>query len=316
MKSALILLTFVMLVPSENLYSEEVYEEANYGRSHRRDRNRKRTQNTTPARSKNRGKNRGRSHQQKDPNRGRSGQSQSQRDYGQGGSSRRVEGRRVSNRNKGVVVSGRTIKHNGRRHTERRRNGVVTVRKKNGMVYRRYPNGKTVRVRTHIRHNRPYSYSTHIPYRHSYRHKRSYARPIHYHYTVPLADVYLRNWIRAWVGFNIYSAGVHLIGGYPYYIENGYRYRYSSYDRCDYELIDSHGNWVQFNFYGTCSVSYDQCAYRRDSLNYSWRQYRYFCAERYYRDSNYYYDDNWETRNWDMYLDSDGYFEFSYRGEF
>ncbi len=91
--------------------------------------------------------------------------------------------------------------------------------------------------------------------------------------------VYQNRWLRITIG---HSNGYYFYNDYPFYVYNGYSHRYSNYDNCDYELVDSYTNRVERTFYAySCSMGYDMCADQRDDLNdYEWDN-RYFCAEKY-----------------------------------
>jgi hypothetical protein len=107
---------------------------------------------------------------------------------------------------------------------------------------------------------------------------------------------------------------------YPYYIYNGYRYRYSNFDTCNYQLVDKYTHQVIESFWGmTCSRGYDLCAQKRDQRNWRTNGYRYMCAETFRgRDYNYsrstydynsndYYDYNDYNYNDDYYYEDDYY---------
>lgn len=121
----------------------------------------------------------------------------------------------------------------------------------------------------------------HVPYRNRYRHQRRYYNIYDYHRGIPYRHVYANNWLRFYVGYN-YGNGYVMIGGYPYFVYNGYRHRYSYYDHCNYELVDTMYNSVVTSYYGrSCADSYNSCAAQRDQWNWNARGYRYFCSERY-----------------------------------
>jgi hypothetical protein len=108
-----------------------------------------------------------------------------------------------------------------------------------------------------------------------YQHRHDYFR------TVPRNYVYNNTWLRFQVGLN-YANGYTVFDNYPYYIYNGYRHRYSHYDRCDYDLVDGAQNRVATRIYGlACAQAYDQCANLRDSWNWQARGNRFFCSEVY-----------------------------------
>ncbi len=74
---------------------------------------------------------------------------------------------------------------------------------------------------------------------------------------------------------------------------NGFQYRYSDQDVCNYELVDGATNRTLDTFYGQyCNVGYDRCAMARDNANYQAGEYRYFCAERIDQDGDYDWDYN------------------------
>lgn len=140
-------------------------------------------------------------------------------------------------------------------------------------------NHRRFRHRPHWREpHRRYTRHTHRPQRDRFDHRRRFSRRYDYHRTIPYRFVYWDNWIRYRVSHN---DGFVIIDGYPYYVYNGYRHRYSSYDRCDYDLVDGWDNRVERTFYGyTCQQAYDYCADLRDDLNWRRSDYRYFCSER------------------------------------
>jgi hypothetical protein len=80
-------------------------------------------------------------------------------------------------------------------------------------------------------------------------------------------------------------------------VYNGYRYRYSTNDYCNYQLVDSYDHRVTQTYWNQiCNSGYDACSYERDRLNSQNGEYRFFCSET-YRDYGYdystpSYDDN------------------------
>jgi hypothetical protein len=141
---------------------------------------------------------------------------------------------------------------------------------------------------------RQYRQYRHNPSNQYYSHTRRYNYRYNYHRTIPYRHIYHNNWIRFYVGYG-YINGYVQINSYPYFVYNGYRHRYSRYDICDYDLVDSHYNEVTKTFYGrSCADSYDRCAMLRD--DYNWNEYsnRYFCSEAIdYRNGRNSYDDYW-----------------------
>jgi hypothetical protein len=129
----------------------------------------------------------------------------------------------------------------------------------------------------------------HVPYR-----KKKvvqeihYHNPIQYHYTVPAKYIYRGLWVRIY--FN-YDNGFYFYNGYPYYVYHNVLHRYSNEDPGEFDLVDSYTDKVYATFYGhSLRQSYDRCAEIRDILNDEAEDYRYFCAERFEYDPDYYYD--------------------------
>jgi hypothetical protein len=79
---------------------------------------------------------------------------------------------------------------------------------------------------------------------------------------------------------NNYSNGYWVINDYPYYVYNGYQYRYSAEDYCNYQLVDQYTHEVIQSYWNQrCQVGYDFCSFERDRLNSQFNEFRYFCAE-------------------------------------
>lgn len=124
-----------------------------------------------------------------------------------------------------------------------------------------------------------------------------------------------------------YNNGYWKLDNYPYYVYNGYRYRYSSVDYCNYQLVDQNNHMVVNNYWNQiCNTGYDACSLERDRLNSGMGEYRYFCSETYsnqystntaptYEDT--YYSDSQSSADEDVMddeydpnctdLDTDGY---------
>jgi hypothetical protein len=133
---------------------------------------------------------------------------------------------------------------------------------------------------------RRYSRHHHVPHRSHRAHNRRYNNPRSYHYTIPYRYIYSNRWIRFSVTWN----NGYYWNDYPYYVYNGYRHRYSNYDICNYELVNSLTNEVVRSYPSmTCNYGYDLCSSLRDDLNYDYGSYRFFCSERYSRDYDYNY---------------------------
>ena len=146
--------------------------------------------------------------------------------------------------------------------------------------------------------HRPYSRRyVHRPMTRRYHHTRRYSPNQYYRYfrTNYSSYIYLH-----WLLFpSTRVNGYYVVDNYPYYIHNGYRYRYSHYDTCNYQLIDKYTHTVERTFWGQiCSIGYDQCANVRDRRNEREWDNRYFCAET-YRDRNY----NFNRPTYDDYYD-------------
>ena len=68
---------------------------------------------------------------------------------------------------------------------------------------------------------------------------------------------------------------------YPYYVYNGYRYRYNPVEMCQYELVDSSDYTVVRTFpVQACTAGYDTCAVERDTANQTAGSNRFYCVER------------------------------------
>ena len=117
----------------------------------------------------------------------------------------------------------------------------------------------------------------HVPYRYYPSHRLRFVYPRYYFRTIPYRFVYWNRWVRFRIDYN---NGYYFRNGYPYFVYNGYLHRYSSYDTCNFELVDGYRNATveRFNNY-RCNVGYDQCAELRSRLNYQEGSYRYFCSE-------------------------------------
>src|SRR5690606_26552068 len=126
-------------------------------------------------------------------------------------------------------------------------------------------------------------------YRNYFRHEqRRYLRTANYY---SYLYAYNPNYIYFnWIFYpTSYTNGYRVIDNYPYYVYNGYQYRYSNYDNCNYQLIDKYTDTVVRNYYNqTCVQGYDSCSYERDRLNQNSYDFRYSCAET-FRDENYDY---------------------------
>lgn len=149
------------------------------------------------------------------------------------------------------------------------------VRSGNTAALARYHGGR-YRVFAHRRYNsfNNCTYST-----------GRYNAPRDYHSRVDSRMIFspVKNaWIMEPVAYT-YDSGYHCINNYPYYVHNGYRYRYSPVDLCNYELVNlEHDNVkVVKTFYQVaCNVAFDQCAAKRDQLNKKERNQQYICMEK------------------------------------
>jgi hypothetical protein len=138
---------------------------------------------------------------------------------------------------------------------------------------------------------RYYSRHHHSPWLSIGSHHNRWHSSMRYHYTVPYRHLYWNSWVRWSVSWD---NGYRYDNGYPYYAYNGYRHRYSSLDRCDYELVDGRYNTTYKTFYTYfCSTGYDRCSELRDNMNHNAGEYRYFCSEKFKRDKKYNYNYNY-----------------------
>lgn len=109
-----------------------------------------------------------------------------------------------------------------------------------------------------------------------------YRTPLAYHSTVNSNNFYRGSWVMEPTAF-YYDSGYNCMNGYPYYIHNGYRYRYSTQDICNYELVDAYKepSEVVKTYYGmACNKAFDMCAAKRDQLNAKDSFQRYICMEK------------------------------------
>jgi hypothetical protein len=151
---------------------------------------------------------------------------------------------------------------------------------------------------------RPYRSYRHNPYRNHLRHElRRYNRTRHY-YDYLRRSSYNNYLYMNWIFYpSTYSNGYYNIGGYPYFVYNGYQHRYSHYDTCNYQLIDKYNHQVVQNFFNyTCTTGYDLCAAERDRMNSYSRDFRYSCAET-FRDQGY---------NFSYPTYEDDYYDYNY----
>lgn len=127
----------------------------------------------------------------------------------------------------------------------------------------------------------------HHSHNHHYRHRVILTPSVYYrHLYVNASACYYYDWIYCYTSR---SNGFYIIDSYPFYVYNGYYHRYSDYDTCNYQLIDSFTRRVKNSYWGsTCRSSYDRCALERDILNIREMYHRFTCAET-YRPRNYSY---------------------------
>lgn len=104
-----------------------------------------------------------------------------------------------------------------------------------------------------------------------------YPTPRHYYSNVYRRHIY-RSWLFEPVRYGYYN-GYWWMDSYPYYVHNGYRYRYNPVELCQYDLIDSQDYTVVKTYpVQACNVAYDICAVERDTANQG--SDRFYCAER------------------------------------
>jgi hypothetical protein len=107
-----------------------------------------------------------------------------------------------------------------------------------------------------VRYSTPRAYSTHIERRYIF-----------------------RQWIQEPVIFS-YTNGYWEIDNYPYYVESGFRYRYSPVETCQYDLVDSSSyDTVRSYPIMACNIAFDTCSADREVLNGAVNAESYFCAE-------------------------------------
>ena len=88
---------------------------------------------------------------------------------------------------------------------------------------------------------------------------------------------------RTWVQFPVrdsYTDGYWEIDNYPYYVHEGYGYRYNPVETCQYQLVDGENYNVVVNYNeNACDFAYNECADDRDKFNTEIGMDRFFCAE-------------------------------------
>jgi hypothetical protein len=173
-----------------------------------------------------------------------------------------------------------------------------------------------------VRYVHYYHSPYHSPYVHNIRYYRSYDW---YSYVWRMSPNYVyAHWI--FYPATGYNNGYYVLDNYPYYVFNGYRYRYSSYDYCNYQLVDKYNHHVVQTYWNqSCNRGYDMCSFERDRLNAQMGDFRYFCSETFRDigfdysiptyDDTYYGNSNQGTctdYNHDGYCDEDYYGSWDY----
>ncbi len=124
-----------------------------------------------------------------------------------------------------------------------------------------------------VHHHHPYSHFNNCHSGHYYGHSRDYYVGVHHGY------IY-QSWVFEPAPF-YYDSGYNCIDGYPYYVDEGYRYRYSDVDYCNYDLVDLKNNKTVKAFHQiVCNKAFDTCAAKRDQLNQDEDVQRYVCVEK------------------------------------
>lgn len=152
------------------------------------------------------------------------------------------------------------------------------------------------------RYHRPYGHNhrqvrtvqRHVIHHHNYRHHIYFTPNLYYTHLYTHANMcYYSNWIYCYTSR---PNGFYIIDGYPYYVYNNNYHRYSSFDSCNYQLIDTFYGIPQESYWGvTCKNALDKCLSEMDYRNFTVNANQYSCAETHRPsnfDFNYYYDDN------------------------
>lgn len=147
--------------------------------------------------------------------------------------------------------------------------------------YRRVRSGNVAAIRRY--HGRRYRVSRHSSYTNWGSCRQGlYRSPMDYHARIDGRMIYHSSWVMEPVSFT-YDSGYSCIDDYPYVVHNGYRYRYSPVDLCNYELVDVEDDEpkVVKTFYAmACNKAFDACAAKRDQLNEDEYAQRYICMEK------------------------------------
>lgn len=147
--------------------------------------------------------------------------------------------------------------------------------------YSRVRSGNVSAIRVY--HGRRYRVNRHRNFNSWGSCNRGYYRsPVDYHAGINSRLIYHSTWIMEPVSYT-YDSGYSCIDGYPYYVHNGYRYRYSPVDICNYELVDlksSTPKVIKTYYAMECNKAFDTCAAKRDQLNEDEESQRYACLEK------------------------------------
>jgi hypothetical protein len=226
----------------------------------------------------------------------------------------------VNPRQSGQTPSGSTVQRRPRdgepSPTVRRDVNPSTVVRRGVPVERRTVYGTT-------NYHRPYGHShvrvttvhRHVPYTVVHRHRIVLTPTIYYtHLYRNAQSCYYYDWLFCYTSR---TNGYYLIDDYPFYVYNGYYHRYSNYDTCNYQLVDTYTRRVVRNYWNlTCNRAYDQCSSERDYWNYREYSNRFACAET-YRNQSYAYFNTFNEQDYYVggYNNSsvDTYYENDYR---
>lgn len=165
---------------------------------------------------------------------------------------------------------------NRSRARARNRGNRGAVRNRGAARNRRTVRNRPVRRAINRSINRSYRRNNHAPYRRFRSHHNRYNSRRSFNRSLNRRNVFRNRWVRWATNYN----NGYYWDNYPFFVYNGYRHRYSSVDRCDYELVDSYDEETVREFSGySCNVGYDRCAEVRDDWNYDEEDNRYFCSE-------------------------------------
>ncbi len=105
-----------------------------------------------------------------------------------------------------------------------------------------------------------------------------YSNPRAYYVHIERRFIF-RTWVQEPV-YDSYTDGYWEMDDYPYYVHEGYRYRYNPVETCHYQLVDGEDYQIAQDYSeNACDYAYNECAVDRDAYNTQVGSDRFFCGE-------------------------------------